>query len=74
MTNTVINFVSRECKTGLHKSCRGRWEGLGFEINCDCTCSHEKNYPALKLVEGPFANVTELIISGGDPKRQLMVK
>jgi hypothetical protein len=48
MTDTVIEFVSRQCKTGQHQNCYGKWQGLGFEINCDCTCGHMKNYWALE--------------------------
>jgi hypothetical protein len=48
MTNTVIEFVSRQCKTGQHQYCYGKWQGLGFEINCDCTCGHGKNYCELE--------------------------
>jgi len=32
--------MSRECKAGLHEECHFRWEGLGFEIICACSCSH----------------------------------
>jgi hypothetical protein len=48
MTNTVIEFISRQCKTGQHQYCYGKWKGLGFEINCDCACGHGKNYWALE--------------------------
>jgi hypothetical protein len=48
MTDALIEFLSRQCKTGEHQNCCGKWQGLGFEINCDCTCGHSKNYWALE--------------------------
>lgn len=74
ITNTAISFVSKECKDNQHQSCCGHWIGLGLEIICSCICGHNKNSKALEQVGGPFSNATELIISGGDPKRQSMVK
>ena len=69
MTDTVIDFVSRECKTGQHQNCCGKWQGLGFEINCDCMCGHKKNHWALEQVEEPFSNtnwnVQSLSLPGG---------
>jgi hypothetical protein len=61
MTDTIIEFVSRECKTGQHQNCGGKWQGLGFEINCDCMCGHMKNCWTLDSVEGPRANATRPI-------------
>jgi hypothetical protein len=60
MTDTVIGFLSRECKIGQHQHCCGKWQGLGFEINCDCMCGHKKNHWTLDQVEGPRANATGL--------------
>jgi hypothetical protein len=53
---TISDFISRDCKSQLHESCDGKWEGLGFEIICSCKCRHEKNGQTLDLVEGPAAN------------------
>jgi hypothetical protein len=58
MTDSVIGFLSRECKIGQHKNCYGKWQGLGFEINCDCLCGH-KNGWILDRVEGPRANTNQ---------------
>jgi hypothetical protein len=58
MTDTVIEFLSRQCKTGQHQNCCGKWQGLGFEISCDCMCGHKKNLLALDRVWGPSANAT----------------
>jgi hypothetical protein len=64
MTNsTIIDFLSRDCKNQLHKSCHGEWSGLGFEIICSCKCGHGKNGRALDLVEGPAANAIHNIQS-----------
>ena len=57
ITNAVIDFVSRECKIGSHENCYGTWEGLGFEIICNCKCGHKKNRLTLGSVEGPIANI-----------------
>jgi hypothetical protein len=40
LTKMFLEFISRECKGGLHEECHFRWEGLGFEIICACSCSH----------------------------------
>jgi hypothetical protein len=56
MTDTVIDFVSRECKTGQHENCRGKWQGLGFEINCNCICGHKENCWSLDQVHQPVSN------------------
>jgi hypothetical protein len=53
---TISDFLSRECKSQLHESCHGKWEGLGFEIICSCKCGHSQNGQALELVGGPGAN------------------
>ena len=56
---TVSDFLSRECKSQLHESCHGKWEGLGFEIICSCKCGHGKNGHALDLVGGLGANAIQ---------------
>jgi hypothetical protein len=61
MATAVIDFVSRECKHGIHQRCCGKWEGLGFEIICSCKCGHKKTALALTEVEGPLANAYESI-------------
>jgi hypothetical protein len=40
LTKMILEFISRECKRGLHEEARFRGEGLGFEIICACSCSH----------------------------------
>jgi hypothetical protein len=57
--STIIDFLSRDCKSQLHESCHGKWEGIGFEIICSCKCGHGKNGQALDLVEGPAANAIQ---------------
>lgn len=59
ITAAVIDFVSRECKHGIHQRCYGKWKGLGFEIVCNCKCGHKKDYEALGSVEGPLANAAD---------------
>ena len=56
---TVSDFLSRDCKSQLHESCHGKWEGLGFEIICSCKCGHGKNGQALDLVGGLGANAIQ---------------
>jgi hypothetical protein len=34
----ILTFVNRECRTGYHSLCAVRWQGLGFEVVCICTC------------------------------------
>jgi hypothetical protein len=53
---TVSDFLSRDCKSQLHESCHGKWEGLGFEIICSCKCGHRKNGQALEWIEAPGSN------------------
>lgn len=56
ITAAVIDFVSRECKHGIHQRCYGKWKGLGFQIVCNCKCEHKKHNQALEEAEGPIAN------------------
>jgi hypothetical protein len=37
-----LDFVSRDCKSGIHHDCCGKWMGLGFEIICVCKCDHNR--------------------------------
>jgi hypothetical protein len=53
---TISDFLSRECKSQLHESCHGKWEGLGFQIICSCKCGHGKNGQALEWIEAPGSN------------------
>jgi hypothetical protein len=61
MTDTVIEFLSRECKIGQHQNCCGKWQGLGFEISYGCVCSHKKNCWALEQVEERVSNTNESV-------------
>ena len=64
MTDTVIEFISRECKTGQHQNCCSKWQGLGFEISCGCMCGHKKNYCSLDSVKGSTTHIqTKQIIT-----------
>ena len=47
-----LGFLSKDCKTNNHTSCSGSWVGLGFQINCECTC-HEKKFNVADGFEGP---------------------
>lgn len=38
--NQTIEFTSKSCKSNLHTSCVGKWEGFGFEVICVCHCKH----------------------------------
>lgn len=55
----ILDFISKQCKCGLHQNCYGKWEGLGFEVVCDCNCGHNKSDQALVEVEGPLANAID---------------
>jgi len=61
MTDAVVEFISRECKIGQHEKCHGKWQGLGFEINCDCEHCHKKSCWTLEQVEEPFSNTNHTI-------------
>ncbi len=41
-SQSEIEFSSKHCKFNSHKSCIGRWTGLGFNIKCICPCHSEK--------------------------------
>jgi hypothetical protein len=56
ITNAVINFISRQCKNSIHKGCCGIWQGLGFEVFCDCECHKKKEQQASGKVGGPISN------------------
>jgi hypothetical protein len=39
----TIDFLSRWCgTTGEHSECAGAWQGLGFQVLCNCECHKEK--------------------------------
>ena len=42
-SDKYIDFLSRDCRINLHKSCHGKWCGLGFKVNCFCTCHNKKS-------------------------------
>jgi len=60
---TISDFISRDCKSELHESCYGKWEGLGFEIICSCKCGHGQNGQASDLVGGLAANAIQNVQS-----------
>jgi hypothetical protein len=68
--NNIIDFLSRACKSQLHESCHGKWEGLGFEIICSCKCGHSQNGQALDLVEGLGASAIHKIQSSSKEANQ----
>lgn len=35
---SITDFISRECKEGIHLCCHGSWEGLQIHVNCSCSC------------------------------------
>jgi hypothetical protein len=58
MTNAIIDFISRDCRSTIHQNCCGIWRGLGFEVLCDCKCHKRKEQQALAEVGGPASNAT----------------
>lgn len=64
MTSNALEFVSRNCKQGLHPECQGIWTGLGFITSCNCVC-HKNKDKALAGVEGPEANAFTVTSSFG---------
>jgi hypothetical protein len=60
LTKMILEFISRECKSGLHEECRVRWEGLGFEIICACSCSHRPGFvKSLQISESTVGRPTD---------------
>ena len=56
---TVLDFLSKHCKTNKHWECAGKWNGLGIEALCYCNChgkEQEEEKQASASVEGPQAN------------------
>lgn len=53
----IIDFVSSCCKHNIHEKCHGKWQGLGFDFNCNCMC-HNKKLSGLAEVVEPEANTT----------------
>lgn len=37
-----IDFTSRDCKESSHDECHVSWQGLGYEVVCNCAC-HKKD-------------------------------
>lgn len=42
MNLILIDFISKQCKATQHDECSKRWNGLSFEVICNCNC-HKKN-------------------------------
>jgi hypothetical protein len=36
-----LDFFGKECKKNYHNHCSGHWQGLGFQVYCNCEC-HRK--------------------------------
>ena len=36
-----VSFKSKECKNDYHNQCSYQWQGLGFQVYCNCEC-HRK--------------------------------
>jgi hypothetical protein len=39
----LLEFCSKDCKNDIHAQCHAIWNGLGFEVICNCNC-HKKNF------------------------------
>jgi hypothetical protein len=59
MQNYSFEFVTKYCKQGPHSECHGSWTGLGFIINCTCSC-HRKKDKALAQVVDPEASALSI--------------
>jgi len=33
-----LDFFSKECKNNYHNQCSSQWQGLGFQVYCNCEC------------------------------------
>jgi hypothetical protein len=56
--DTVLGFVSRDCKSNNHVNCTGCWYGFGFRIICSCKdCHGNTETKTLARVWDPAANV-----------------
>ena len=56
-----LDFVSRDCKNGIHQDCYGKWMGIGFEIICVCSCGHKikgeaSTYGGLPISDAKYLN------------------
>jgi hypothetical protein len=40
-SSIIISFLNRECKKNMHSCCRAKWDGLGFSVECSCTCHYK---------------------------------
>jgi hypothetical protein len=56
-SSTILDFLSKYCKSNKHCECVGRWNGLGIEVSCYCNChNREEKQQASAWVEEPLAN------------------
>ena len=37
-----LDFFGKECKNNYHNQCSGQWQGLGFQVTCNCECHTKK--------------------------------
>jgi hypothetical protein len=38
----ILEFCSKYCKNNIHSQCHAIWNGLGFEVICNCVCHVKK--------------------------------
>jgi hypothetical protein len=38
MSEHKLEFYNKSCKNNCHNLCDRQWEGLGFEVICNCDC------------------------------------
>ena len=38
----ILEFCSKDCKKNIHIQCHKIWNGLGFDIICNCNCHKKK--------------------------------
>ncbi len=40
-----LGFLNKHCKSDEHSLCHACWEGIGYEVRCECKC-HKKSKAA----------------------------
>jgi hypothetical protein len=55
-----LDFLSKDCKNNNHLNCNIKWEGLGIQVACRCSCNHDKKISRVSQVVSNSSTDTSL--------------
>lgn len=61
MSESTLDFLSKNCQQDKHQDCGFKWSGLGFEVVCRCLCHSSKKLEAIEVTPNPATNAMETV-------------